>query len=412
MSQPKVVVTGLGILSAIGNDRSSFWSALCQGRNGFAPIKTIDPNSLRFKIVAQIGDFDPRHYLENKQLEYMDRFAQLALIAAREAVRDANIHDWTDEKRNRFGVVMGSSGGGQATIDDGFVELYRHNKPRVHPLTIPRVMANAGASHIAIDLGITGPCYAVSTACSSANHAIGQGFWLIRSGVIDGAIVGGSEAPLSFGNLKAWEALRVVSPDLCRPFSRDRNGIILGEGAGVLILESLKHARARGAHIYAELAGFGMSADAAHVIQPCGDGAARAMKAALDDARMCPEDIDYINAHGTGTMVNDLTETVSIRKVFGRHANKLLISSTKSMHGHALGAAGALESVAVALSLQNGVVPPTANFTEADLACDLDLVPNHARRADIRCAVSNSFAFGGLNAVLAFRRWEHETDSE
>lgn len=410
MSQPKVVVTGLGILSAIGNDRPSFWNALCQGRNGFAPIKTIDPNSLRFKIVAQIGDFDPRHYLENKQLEYMDRFAQFALIAAREAFRDANIHDWTDEQRNRFGVVMGSSGGGQATIDDGFVELYRHHKPRVHPLTIPRVMANAGASHIATDLGITGPCYAVSTACSSANHAIGQGFWLIRSGVIDGAIVGGSEAPLSFGNLKAWEALRVVSPDLCRPFSRDRNGIILGEGAGVLILESLKHARARGAHIYAELAGFGMSADAAHVIQPCSDGAARAMQAALHDAGMCPEDIDYINAHGTGTTVNDLTETVSIRKVFGRHADKLLISSTKSMHGHALGAAGAMESVAVALSLQDGVVPPTANFTEADPACDLDVVPNQARQADIRCAVSNSFAFGGLNAVLAFRRWEHETD--
>ncbi|NDE57112.1 MAG: beta-ketoacyl-[acyl-carrier-protein] synthase family protein [Gammaproteobacteria bacterium] len=357
-----------------------------------------------------MGDFDPRHYLENKQLEYMDRFAQFALIAAREAFRDANIHDLTDEQRNRFGVVMGSSGGGQGTIDDAFVELYRHHKPRVHPLTIPRVMANAGASHIATDLGITGPCYAVSTACSSANHAIGQGFWLIRSGVIDGAIVGGSEAPLSLGNLKAWEALRVVSPDLCRPFSRDRNGIILGEGAGVLILESLRHARARGAHIYAELAGFGMSADAAHVIQPDSDGAARAMQAALHDAEMCPEDIDYINAHGTGTTVNDLTETVSIRKVFGRHADKLLISSTKSMHGHALGAAGALESVAVALSLQDGLVPPTANFTEADPACDLDVVPNQARRADIRCAVSNSFAFGGLNAVLAFRRWEHETD--
>jgi nodulation protein E len=395
----------LGVISAIGLDRPSFWRAIREGRNGFAPLKAINPDSFRFKIVAEVGDFNPGNYLDKKLLEYLDRFAQFALIAAREAVQDARINEWTEERRNRFGVVMGSSGGGQATIDDGFVELYRNHKPRVHPLTIPRVMANAGASHISIDLGITGPSYAVSTACSSANHAIGQGFWLIRSGVIDGAVVGGSEAPFSFGNLKAWEALRVVSPDLCRPFSRDRNGIILGEGAGVLILESLDHAQARGAHIYAEIAGFGMSADASHVIQPSSDGAARSMHAALQDAAMRPEDIDYINAHGTGTLVNDQTETKSIRKVFGNHANRLLVSSTKSMHGHGLGAAGALEGIAVVFALHEGVAPPTANFSEFDPACDLDVVPNQARLADIRCALSNSFAFGGLNAVLAFRRW-------
>jgi nodulation protein E len=249
-----------------------------------------------------------------------------------------------------------------------------------------------------------GPAYTLSTACASANHAIGHAFWMIRSGLVDAAITGGSEAPLSFGNLKAWESMRVLSSDLCRPFSKDRNGIVLGEGAGVLFLESLERAQSRSARIYAEVIGFGMSADAVHMIQPSADGAVAAMTAALEDGRIHVEEVDYINAHGTGTTANDATEASSIRRVFGPRADRIPVSSTKSMHGHTLGAAGGLEAVAACLAMSNGVLPPTANFSHADPECDLDVVPNTARPATVRVALSNSFAFGGLNAVLAFRK--------
>jgi nodulation protein E len=271
-------------------------------------------------------------------------------------------------------------------------------------LTIPKTMANAGASHISMEFGITGPSYTISTACSSASHAIGQAFWMVRSGMAPVAITGGSEAPFSFGILKAWEALRVVSPDTCRPFSKDRSGMVLGEGAAMLVLEPLEAARARGARIHAEIVGFGMSSDASHITQPSADGAARAMRAALCDAHLTPEAVAYINAHGTGTQANDPTETAAIRAVFGPHAGQLAVSSTKSMHGHALGAAGALEAVAAILALRDGFLPPTANFNQPDPECDLDVVPNVSRQADFEYAMSNSFAFGGLNAVLAFRR--------
>jgi len=273
----------------------------------------------------------------------------------------------------------------------------------VHPLTIPKTMANAGASHISMEFGITGPSYTISTACSSASHAIGQAFWMVRSGMAPLAITGGSEAPFSFGILKAWEALRVVSPDTCRPFSKDRSGMVLGEGAAMLVLEPFEAARARGARIHAEIVGFGMSSDASHITQPSADGAARAMRAALCDAHITPEAVAYINAHGTGTQANDPTETAAIRSVFGSHAGRLAVSSTKSMHGHALGAAGALEAVAAILALRDGFLPPTANFNTPDPECDLDVIPNVSRQADFDYAMSNSFAFGGLNAVLAFR---------
>jgi nodulation protein E len=294
--------------------------------------------------------------------------------------------------------------GGQTTEDEGFVNLYRKNIPRVNPLTIPRTMENAAASRISLETGVVGPTYTVSTACSSSNHAIGQAFWMVRSGAAQMAIAGGSEAVFSLGFLKAWEAMRVVSPDTCRPFSRDRKGLILGEGGAMLVLERLDAARARGVKIFGELVGFGMSSDAYHITQPSADGAARAMRACLLDAGMEAEQIGYINAHGTATQANDATETAAIRKVFGAHADKLAVSSTKSMHGHALGAAGALEAVATLLALDRGLLPPTANFNEPDPACDLDVVPNQARRAQAEYALSNSFAFGGLNAVLAFRR--------
>jgi nodulation protein E len=295
--------------------------------------------------------------------------------------------------------------GGQTSLDRGFAAIYKEGRPRPHPFTIPLAMYNAGASQIAMDLGITGPAFTIATACASATHAIGHAFWMVRSGAIEAAICGGSEAPFSPGILRAWEAMRVVTPEVCRPFSRDRKGLTLGEGGAMLFLEDAERAAARGARILGEVIGFGMSADAGHLTQPSVDGPASAMSAALCDAGIPPAQVDYINAHGTGTRANDETETSAIRKLFGEHAEKLAISSTKSMHGHALGAAGALEAFATLMALHDGVLPPTANFNEADPVCNLDVIPNIARQRQIEFALSNSFAFGGLNAVLVFRRW-------
>ena len=307
------------------------------------------------------------------------------------------------EAFNNATIVTGSCIGGQTTEDVGFVDLYLKGRSRVSPLTIPRTMANAGASYIAMQFGINGPAYTISTACSSSNHAIGQAYWSLRGGMADVAITGGSEATFSMGILKAWEAMRVVSTETCRPFSKDRKGLILGEGGAMLVLEPLEAAKARGAKIHAEVVGFGMSSDAHHLTQPSVDGPALAIQRALDDAGLEPAQIGYINAHGTGTSANDPTECKAIRKVFGDHADKLPISSTKSMHGHALGAAGALEAVACSLSLRDGFFPPTVNYTEPDPECDLDVVPNEGREAKVEYALSNSFAFGGLNAVMVLR---------
>ena len=264
-------------------------------------------------------------------------------------------------------------------------------------------MSNAGASRISLEFGTTGPAYTISTACSSANHAIGQAFWLVRQGTVTAAITGGSEAVFAEGLLRAWEAMRVVSPDTCRPFAKSRRGLILGEGGAMLVLENWDHAMARGAEILGEIAGFGMSSDAHHITQPDVGGPAKAMQWALADARIDADMVDYINAHGTGTVANDCTETAAIRQVFGAHADSLLVSSTKSMHGHTLGAAGAVEAVITLMALQNQVAPPTANFTEPDPACNLDVVPNEARPSEMRVALSNSFAFGGLNAAIVLR---------
>jgi nodulation protein E len=289
--------------------------------------------------------------------------------------------------------------GGRGAEEAGYWELFHHNRTRVHPFTIPLSMSNAGASHITMRYGIEGPAYTVSTACSSSGHAIGQAFWMVRSGVAPMAIAGGSEAPLFLGGLKAWEAMRVISKDTCRPFSKDRSGLILGEGGGMLVMEPLEAALARGARPLAEIVGFGMSSDAGHITQPSPDGAARAMRSALRDGGLAPEQIGYINAHGTGTEANDRTESAAIRAVFGAGAERLPVSSTKSMHGHALGA------VASVLALRSGVLPPTINFTEVDPECGLDVIPNVARRVEVEACLSNSFAFGGLNAVLAFKAY-------
>jgi nodulation protein E len=398
----RVAITGIGTISALGRDTAQFAESLCAGRCGIGPIETADTSTLRFQNGAQVRGYSHQPYFEDRRADFMDRFAQFAVIAAREAVAEAQVA-WTDELRASAAIITGSCVGGQETEDKGFYDMYKLGSSRVHPLTIPKTMANAGASHISMEFGITGPSFTISTACSSAAHAIGQAYWMVRSGMTDVAVTGGSEAPFSLGILKAWEAMRVVSTDTCRPFSKDRRGMILGEGAGMFVLEPLEAAVARGARIHAEIVGFGMSADACHITQPSAEGAGRAMRAALRDACLAPEAIGYINAHGTATPANDPTETSAIKAVFQGHARKLAISSTKSMHGHALGAAAALECAATALALRDGILPATVNYTQPDPDCDLDVIPNQPRAAEVEYALSNSFAFGGLNAVLVLR---------
>jgi nodulation protein E len=399
----RVVVTGLGAVSALGGDVETTWDKLVAGESGIAPLSALESAGLKFSNGAEVRGFEPPAWADDRHVALADRFAQFALAAAGEASADAGL-EWSAALRKRTAVVTGSCVGGQSTEDAGFARLYDQKRPNLHPLTIPRIMANSGASLVSMAFGLSGPCFTLSTACASANHAIGQAFWLVRSGACDLALAGGSEAPFSLGHLRAWEALRVVAPDTCRPFSRERKGMILGEGGAMLVLEPLESAAARGAEIYAEIVGFGMSADANHPTQPSVDGPCAAMRAALLDGGLEPEEIGYVNAHGSGTEANDRVETAAIRTTFGRHAERLALSATKSMLGHSLGAAGALEAVATCLTLARGVVPPTANYLGPDPECDLDVVPNTARALTADAAISNAFAFGGLNAVLAFRR--------
>jgi nodulation protein E len=404
MAPRRVAITGLGIISPLGLSLTESWNALREGRSGIGPITGVNMTIVQTKIQngAEVRGFDATKHFEGGKDNYLDRFAQFSVVAAREAMRDSGL-ELTAALRDRGAVVCGSAVGGQTAIEAGFEDLYVSDRGRVHPLTIPKTMANAGSSQISMELGITGPTYTVSTACSSANHAIGQAFRLVRDGYADIAVTGGSEAPFTIGMLKSWEAMRVISPDTCRPFSKDRRGMILGEGGGMMIIETFEAAQARGARIYAELCGLGMSSDAHHLTQPTVEGPARAMRDALREGGIAPEEIGYINAHGTGTPGNDPVESRAIRTVFGAHADKLAVSSTKSMHGHALGAAGALEAVATVLALHHGILPPTANYNERDPECDLDYIPNQPRALRVGAALSNSFAFGGLNAVIAFR---------
>lgn len=401
----RVAITGLGAFCAIGRNTADFWASLAAGQSGIHPIQCVDMSDVRFKNGAEISDYTYSPYFSAKQSDVIDRFAQFALIAAREAIAQAHI-EWTDTLRESTVIVTGSCTGGQLTEDIGFWDLYGLKKTRVNPVTIPRTMSNAGASFISMKYGITGPAWTVSTACSSSAHAIGQAFWMVRNGQSELAITGGSEAPFSYAFLKAWEAMRVVSPDTCRPFSLDRSGMVLGEGAAMLVLEPMDAARARGATIFGEICGFGMSSDASHITVPSPAGAARALRVALRDAAIDPHQVGYVNAHGTATRVNDTSETQALREVFGTHLDHLPVSSTKSMHGHTLGAAGAIEAVATVCAIRHGVLPPTANFSERDPDCNLDPIPNLARPAAVGYALSNSFAFGGLNAVLAFRNPE------
>jgi nodulation protein E len=386
----------------LGLNLADTWDSLRQGRSAIAPIQSVDCSKLRFQNGAEVRGYDPGKHFEGGKDAYIDRFAQFSVVAAREALRHSGI-ELTPALRERCAIVCGSAVGGQSAIEKGFEDLYVADRGRVHPLTIPKTMSNAGASHISMDLGLSGPTYTVSTACSSANHAMGQAFRLVRDGEADLAVTGGSEAMFTIGMLKAWEAMRVIAPDTCRPFSKDRRGMILGEGGAMVILEPFEAAKARSAKIYAEICGFGMTSDAFHLTQPAVEGPSRAIRAALTEAGLALEEVGYINAHGTGTPGNDPVETRAIRAVFGAHADKLAVSSTKSLHGHALGAAGALEAVATVLALHHGILPPTANYNERDPECDLDYIPNEPRAVQVGAALSNSFAFGGLNAVLAFR---------
>ncbi|MBV8832717.1 MAG: beta-ketoacyl-[acyl-carrier-protein] synthase family protein [Acidobacteriaceae bacterium] len=399
----RVAVTGLGLVCALGNTVEVSWRRLVAGECRVLPLQDPGDPPYKFQFGAQAWDFDPGSHFSEKDLVMLERFAQLAAVAAREAVAQSGIC-FHEDLRDRVAVITGSGVGGQFSEEEGYRRLYKENNPRVAPLTIPRTMSNAGASRISLEFGVTGPAYTVSTACSSSNHALGQAFWMVRSGQVTAAIAGGSEAVFAEGLLRAWEAMRVVSPEVCRPFSADRRGLSLGEGAGMLVLENWEYAKARGAEILGEITGFGMSSDAHHITQPCVDGPAKAMQWALLDACVQPEQIGYVNAHGTGTQANDITETEAIRQIFGAHADRLLVSSTKSMHGHTLGAAGAVEAIATLLTLKCGVVPPTVNYTTPDPACNLDIVPNRARAAKLEMAISNTFAFGGLNATLVFRR--------
>ena len=360
----RVAITGMGAICALGRTVAEVAEGLRQGRNGIAPIESSDMSQFRFQNGAEVRGYSHQPYFDDRRADFMDRFAQFAVIAAREAVADAGI-EWTPELRETAAIITGSCIGGQSTEDIGFQEIYKFGRNRVHPLTIPKTMANAGASHISMEFGIVGPSFTISTACASAGHAIGQAAQMVRTGQTDLALTGGSEAPFSFGILKAWEAMRVVSPETCRPFSKDRRGMILGEGAAMLVIEPLEAALARGARVHAEIVGFGMSADACHITQPSSEGAARAMRAVLRDAKLAPEQIGYINAHGTGTAANDISETAAIHAVFGSHAGRLPVSSTKSMHGHALGAAAAIECVAAVLALRDGSVAADGEFHRA-----------------------------------------------
>ena len=389
----------MGAVCATGHDVASFFRSLREGTVGIGPITNIPTDRLSARVAAEVCGLDMKQHFPARQLPMLDRASQLALVAARQAMAQAGLARGDLEDA---AVVLGAAIG-QETFDLSYLQLYGQNAPRVHPFTVPRIMPNAPASHVSMEFGIRGPCYAVASACASSNHAIGQAAHMVRSGMVDAAVAGGADASVVVGFLKGWEALRVLSPKGCRPFSNDRDGLTIGEGAGVLVLEEAEHAAARGAVPLMEIAGFGMSADGADITAPDAKGAGRAMRAALKDAGCAPEEVDYVNAHGTGTRLNDRTEVAALRQVFGAALDRIPVSSTKSMIGHCMTAGGALELIATAMALGAGVLPPTAGFTTADPECDVDCVPNHARAAKVAVAMSNAFAFGGLNAVLVVR---------
>jgi nodulation protein E len=397
----RVAITGLGAIASTGATVPALWSAIQHGVSGIGPIGNIPTERLSALVAAEIRGFDPLAHFDPRRLGLLDRAAQLALVAAREAVLHAGID--TRAAGSRGGVVLGAAIG-QETYDASYKSFYGDGASRVHPFTVPRIMPSGSASHLSMEFGLHGPTVALASACASANHAIGHAFHMVRAGMLDMAITGGADASIVVGFMKGWEALRVLSPDVCRPFSADRAGLVIGEGGAMFILEAWDAAVARGAVIHAELIGFGSSADAGDITAPSAAGAASAISAALEDAGLPPHAVDYVNAHGTGTRMNDRIEVAALRAVFGRGLDRIAVSSTKSMLGHCMTASGALELAATVLALRHGVIPPTIGFTTPDPECDIDCVPNEAREAAIEVAISNSFAFGGLNATLVVRR--------
>lgn len=405
----RVVITGMGVISPVGSSLGQFFQNLLSAKSGVRPIQSVDTSLLATKIAAEIPDFCPTDHFTEKQLDLLDRFSQIAVVAARAALVDAGV-EFTEAQKERLGVSLGTAYGGCHTLDAGYNAIYGKQATRINPFTIPKTMHNAAASQISMYLGAKGPAYSVTTACSSATHSIGEAFHQIKLGMADAMLAGGSDAPLTYGILRCWEAMRVLStgrPDpaaACRPFSADREGLVIGEGAGVLLLEELGQARRRGARIYGEVAGYGATSDAGHITHPTPEGPARAMHMAMAEAGLSPDQVDYINAHGTATKINDAIETQAIKNVFGDAAYRLAVSSTKSMHGHVMGASGAIELIATILALKQNVVPPTANYHGPEPECDLNYVPNQPQERPVRAALSNSFAFGGLNAVIAVRK--------
>lgn len=397
----RVMITGLGVVSGFGLTTEEFWQGISNGRCAIKPLPPQE--NLSIKLGATLPDYDENELFSAEELPLLDRFSQLSILAAEQAAADADLI--ADDALLNAAVIVGNAAGSKNTDEEVYRKIHTNSKPRVHPLAIPKGMHSAVASSVSKHLGVKGPVFSISSACSSGAHAIIQGCMMIQQGMVDVAFVGGTDAPFPYVLLKAWEAMRVVSDDVCRPFSKDRKGMSLGEGAGILVLESEEHAKRRGARIYAEIAGYSMSSDAGHITRPDVDNISKTMKDALHNAGVGAEDVDYVNAHGTGTLANDVAETQALHQVFGEHAKKLAISSTKSMHGHVLGASSAMELVATVLAIHHGIIPPTANYTEADDDCDLDYVANEARQLKTDVAISNSFAFGGLNAVLVLKSY-------
>ena len=415
MKTRKVAITGVGVISPIGNTKEDFWDAILAGKSGVARITCFDPSHFSSHIAAEVKNFDPAPYINAKGLRRMDRFVQFAICASKMAVNDAKL-DLEKENRDKVGVYIGSGIGGLHTVEEAVMAYMKHGPEKgpskISPFLIPMLIVNMASGMVSISLGAKGPSSAVATACASGNHAIGDAFRLIQRGEANVMIAGGAEGAIThmgFGGFCALRALSTRNDDpehASRPFDKKRDGFVMGEGSGVVILEELEHAINRKANIYAEIIGYGMSGDAYHMTapDPQGEGASRCMKAAIDDAGLDPKEVDYINAHGTSTQLNDKIETLAIKKVFGDHAYKLAISSTKSMTGHLLGAAGGVELIATVLGITKGIIPPTTNYEVADSECDLDYVPNKYRTGKINIAISNSLGFGGHNATIVIKR--------
>ncbi len=399
----RVVITGQGTINALGHDAKTTLDAMSNGVCGVGELEFQNVDRLNVKIGGQIKDYKADDFFNRQEIGLYDPFTQFALISAKEAISQSGL-EFTEELATHTGVILGTAGGGLTTQDENYRTVYEDGKNRVHPFVVPRLMNNAAASHVSMIYGLNGPTFTVASACASSNHAMGQAYHMIRSGMSDVMITGGSESMLCFGGIKAWEGLRVMSKDGCRPFCATRNGMVQGEGAAVFVFEEYEHAKARGATILAELIGFAMTSDAADIVMPSQKGAASAIRRALRDANVSPENVGYVNAHGTATTANDKTECAAIREALGAAADDVMISSTKAMHGHLIGGTGGVELLATIAAVNDGMIAPTINHNKIDPECDLDVVPNTARQEKVDVAISNAFAFGGLNAVLAVRK--------